>query len=123
MNKRVMTRGRSRFAGMLCLAVIGLTAPAEAGNGPSGGGGFGGGPPGGGFSGGPAGGNFGSRKPGFAPPNRSDGYDYSGRNFDVNVRRTRRGPPKEEQPQAPPNANDSDFWQRFRNGFGVFGGG
>jgi len=127
----VMTIGRGRLAGMLCLAVIGLAQPAGAGNGPPGGGG--GAPPGGGF-GGPPGGGFGpgSRGSNFGP-NRSDGYNYTAPKFDFSVRRTQPAPQRidhtrdgqqQQQPRNQPSTTpETDFWQRFRNGFGVFGGG
>jgi hypothetical protein len=123
---------------MLCLAIIGFARPAEAGNGP----------PGGGY-GGAAGGGYtpGSRAPAYGP-NRSDDYDFNGPTFRFSVRKTprpdgtqpssedQRLQPQQLQPQQlqsqqpqprpaqnrQPNTPDPDFWQRFRNGFGVFSG-
>jgi hypothetical protein len=126
----LMSRQGFRHAGISGLAVMWLVHAASAapGGGPQGGGqGFGGAPGGGygsGFSG-PA------RGPG-APQDHPDGYDFSGPNFNFSVRKTRHpqddknsAEPQDSQAQGsktpPPAPVDNDLWQRFRNGFGLFG--
>jgi hypothetical protein len=110
-----------RHAGLSVLAVIGLIHAAQAapGNGP---------PPGGGFNPGFSGPS--PRGPGTTP-DHSDGYDYSGPSFSFSVRRAHHPADRrddgtdgaDDQQRAPPKPEDDTIWQRFRNGFGLFGPG